>query len=107
MPVLDEVKKLIGLTDNLQDAQLRILEQLTTQQLQVLLDVDVVPPKYEFIITSVVVARFNRIGNEGMQSYSQEGESVSYSQSDFDPYRDIIDHATSTRRRGNIVFFDN
>ena len=44
-----------------------------------------------------------------MQSYSQEGESITYPASDFDEYTNVIERynseKNSEKKRGKIVFF--
>jgi len=40
-----------------------------------------------------------------MQSYSQEGESITYPASDFDEYTNVIERYNSEKKRGKIVFF--
>ena len=48
---------------------------------------DEVPPQLSSIVVDISVARFNRIGSEGSNSHSVEGESYSWSpDGDFEPY---------------------
>ena len=61
------------------------------------------PEELSYIVTEMAVARFNRIGNEGMSSYTQEGESITYG-SDISPYLTAIQswnekHGTKGRVR--------
>ena len=44
-----------------------------------------------YIITEIAVVRYNRIGSEGLSSHSVEGESQSWSDTDFAPYQEEID----------------
>ena len=39
---------------------------------------DTVPKDLEYIIIEVTISRYNLVGNEGMDSYSQDGESIQY-----------------------------
>lgn len=103
--VLDTVKTLAGIKDNLQDDVIKTLEVMTREQLAMLVDEDSVPKKLEPIIQHVVLARFNRLGNEGYSSYSQEGESISYPSSDFDEYSSTISHYMSEQNRGKIIMW--
>lgn len=85
--MLTDIKKLLtGTTDE----KLTIIEQLTKDRLAVLLLVDDVPKKFNYMITDISIKRFNRISNEGMKSYSQEGLSITFPDSDFDEYADEI-----------------
>lgn len=49
-----------------------------------------VPYQFNDVLVEVTIKRFNRISNEGMTSYSQEGESLNFADSDFDEYMDEI-----------------
>ena len=63
-----------------------------------------VPPPLEAVVLPVTLARFNRLGNEGMQSYSQEGESITYPASDFIEYADVIERYNTERNVGESCF---
>ncbi|NCB82120.1 MAG: phage head-tail connector protein, partial [Bacilli bacterium] len=60
-------------------------------------DIKEVPPELEYVVLDVSLKRFNRIGQEGMQSYSQEGLSMTFSESDFDEYADEIESWRKSR----------
>lgn len=85
---LKDIKTLLtGTTDD----KLEVIEKLTRERLVVLLSVDEdVPDKFEYIVTDVSIKRFNRISNEGMKSYSQEGLSITFPDSDFEEYASEI-----------------
>ena len=68
------------------DDRLDVIERRTKERICVLLGVSAVPQIFEHIVYEVATKRFNRIGNEGMQSYSQEGLSMTFPDSDFDEY---------------------
>lgn len=85
--VSDDVKALLG-SDI--DKKLEVIERRTSERLKIKMKVDSVPTDYEYIVNDVVLKRFNRIGNEGMQAYSQEGLSMTFPDSDFDEYADEI-----------------
>lgn len=106
MKVINTVKLLAGITDNKQDDVISALEEMTRNQLSMMVDERSVPPPLEAVVLPVTLARFNRLGNEGMQSYSQEGESITYPASDFNEYADVIDRYNTERKRGRIVFFN-
>ena len=70
--------------------KLAIVEKLTAQRLNVLLGTTTVPDKFQYILTNVVGARYARIGNEGMQSSTQDGLSMTFNEDDFAPYLNEI-----------------
>lgn len=86
--IAEDVKKLLGGT---QDDKLEVIERRTKERLASLLGVSDVPDDFEYISYEVTLKRFNRIGQEGMQSYSQEGLSMAFPDSDFSEYRREID----------------
>lgn len=88
MAIKDDVKKLLsGSTDD----KLEVIERRTRERLASLLSVSVTPESLEYIVFDVTNKRFNRIGQEGMQSYSQEGLSMAFPDSDFSEYQNEID----------------
>ncbi|MEO1768269.1 phage head-tail connector protein [Candidatus Enterococcus ferrettii] len=83
MSITEDVKKLLTGTV---DEKLEIIERRTVERLRFLLGVEEVPEEFEYISYEVTLKRFNRVGNEGMASYSQEGLSMTFPDSDFDEY---------------------
>lgn len=82
MDLLTNLKLLLDLTDldTELDTKLNlIIEQSKKKVLAYLPNIPVVPDDLSYIVLELSVVRFNRIGNEGMTSYSQDGESIAYS----------------------------
>ena len=103
MASLDDFKTMIGLAsdDTSQDSILSLILKNTDLQLRFKLGLDVgepVPSELAYIPIEVAVRRYNRLKNEGMSSYTQEGESISFNSNDFDDFQaDIADW----RKRNN------
>lgn len=77
------------------DKKLEVIERRTKDRLKSMLGLSVeagVPPEFESIVYEVTLKRFNRIGNEGMASYSQEGLSMTFPDSDFTEYANEIEN---------------
>ena len=94
-PTLEDLKVMIGLADdNAQfDKVLGLIIKNTNLQLKFKLGLKPsgsVPTELEYIPMEVCVKRFNRLKNEGMTSYSQEGETISFDSNDFDDFLDDI-----------------
>lgn len=104
MSVLDDVKVL---TSDNNEAKFEVIQRLTEQRLQSILGlVDNVPQELDYIVTDVVLKRFNRISNEGISSYSQEGESMTFQDSDFDEYaNEITRYKSRLNDKSGIVRF--
>lgn len=107
MSVTDDIKTLIS---GSVDDKLKVIERLTRDRLSVLMGIVGIPSEYEYIVSDVTLKRFNRIGNEGMTSYSQEGESISFPDSDFEEYMAEItefkhlDDDSYGARKGKVRF---
>lgn len=102
MTVLEDVKELLGIEGCDLDARLSIIIRNKEQQVLSYLpqDTESVPVELEHIVCELAIARFNRIGNEGMKIYGQEGESVTYESDEMSPYLYEID-AWNKKQRGN------
>ena len=82
--VLNDVKLLLGLQTD--DVKLDTIVRLTESRLSV----QIIPDELEYIITEVSIKRFNRIGSEGVQTHSVEGESMSFNDDDFSSFSSEI-----------------
>lgn len=103
--ILKEVIMLIGLKDEKQDDLLNVLIANTASQFKIILGQPTIPAELYFIWSNVVVSRYNRLGQEGMVSYSQEGEGFSFQTNDFEPYMTLIDKFIGNDGQGKVVFF--
>ncbi|WP_049530170.1 phage head-tail connector protein [Streptococcus pseudopneumoniae] len=90
MADISQVKTLLGIDDNLQDTLLHTISTLTTSHFLAYAGVDDVPQGLDYIITEVMIKRFNRIGAEGLTRHDIEGASMSFSSDDFKEYDSII-----------------
>lgn len=90
MDILEKVKVLLGIEDNLQDDLLEVIQSQTEEHFKQYAKTDKVPESCQFIIVDVMVKRFNRLGAEGLKSRSIEGASSTYDEHDLEPYDDII-----------------
>ncbi len=93
MAVLDDVKLLLDISDEDTDMDKKLELIIKNAEWQVLSylpsRLKEVPDMLSYIVCELSVTRFNRLGNEGMSSYSQEGESITYGD-DISPYLSAI-----------------
>ena len=94
-PALEDLKTMIGLlpSNTSFDETLGLIISNTNLQLKFKLGLkptEMVPTELAYIPMEVCVKRFNRLKNEGMTSYSQEGETISFNSNDFDDFLDDI-----------------
>ena len=111
MEVIDKIKTLLGLKDNDQDNLLNVIIENTEQALCFELSVDEVPKELDYVLVEVAIKRFNRLKDEGMTSYSQEGESITFNSSDFNDFNSDIqqwraDNNKNERSLGKVHFIN-
>ncbi|EHZ0459629.1 phage head-tail connector protein [Enterococcus faecalis] len=63
---------------------------ITEKQLLAKLKTDEIPEKLDYIVPSIAVKRYNRLGFEGMEQHSQSEETISYNLDDFGEFQDEI-----------------
>ena len=81
MDLLANLKLLLDLTDSDTELDVKlnlIIDQSKKKVLAYLPNTTLVPDDLSYIVLELSVVRFNRIGNEGMTNYSQEGQSIAY-----------------------------
>lgn len=91
--MLKDLKRMLGLSgqnDEELDQKLEWILDTTRARLIVLLGGIDPGDDLDYIVTEVAIVRFNRIGSEGFQSHTVEGESVGFLNSDFEPYMSDI-----------------
>ena len=111
---LDDLKTMLQLTTDKQDALLKLIIKNTEQALSFKLSLsedESIPNDLAFIALEVCVRRYNRISNEGMASYSQEGQSITFNSSDFDDFMDDINawreqNGKNVKSLGHAQFFN-
>ena len=107
--MLEEIKTLLGIKDNLQDDVLGVIIKNVTSHLVGLLGKPI-PAELNYIIVEISVRRFNRLGTEGMKSETVEGHKVDFYDldKDFDPFLGIIeahkDVVPEAPKRGKVMF---
>lgn len=111
---IEELKTMLQLTTDKQDSLLKLIIKNTEQALSFKLSLsedESIPNDLAFIALEVCVRRYNRISNEGMASYSQEGQSITFNSSDFDDFMDDINawreqNGKNVRSLGHVQFFN-
>lgn len=90
--LLDDIKTALSITSDDRDKLLNLIIKRTTQRLKSKLHLtsEDIPSSLEFILFEVSIRRYNRMSNEGMTSYSQDGESITFNDDDFAGFEDDI-----------------
>lgn len=107
--MLEDLKVLLGIaTDDAdRDALLKLIIASVTARLKVLLGGVEPPESLEYIVREVCVIRYNKIGSEGMESHTVEGESQQFTDNDFVGFMDDIQAFLDTQKgsvRGKVRF---
>ncbi len=101
--MLEKLKMMLGIapSDTDRDALLALIVDGVTARLKVLLGGLAPPDSLSYIILDVSIIRFNKIGSEGMESHSVEGESLQFTDNDFSAFADDIQAFLSSQQGGN------
>lgn len=105
--MLDDLKLMLGIDGNDRDALLMLIISSVTARLKNLLGGIDPPEDMQHIIREVSIIRFNRIGSEGMDSHTVEGESQQFTDNDFSGFMDEIQaflDAQKESKRGKVRF---
>lgn len=108
MSILQDVKDVLELPDDSKDNQLTGFINRISKRLRVRLNFPpTVPDELDYIVVECAIKRFRQKGDEGMSSYSQEGESIHYD-SLLDEYEQEIlawnEKQSGRKKRGRIRF---
>lgn len=88
---LETVKILTGVDNEQITAIYNMYEKRLFNRLeQSLLEVIEIPSELEYILAECTIARFNRIGSEGMESESMDGHTAHYVDKDLSDYEHAI-----------------
>ncbi|HJA23524.1 MAG TPA: phage head-tail connector protein [Candidatus Limosilactobacillus intestinavium] len=112
--MLKNLKTMLGITTDKKDELLNLIIKNTEQALRFKLGLnseEAIPSELSYIALEVCVRRYNRISNEGMASYSQEGESITFNSDDFDDFADDINawreqNGKNVKSLGKLQFFN-
>lgn len=89
----EDLKTMLQLSTDKMDSVLELIIKNTVAQARFKLGLtteEEFPSELSYIPLEVCVKRYNRLKNEGMSSYSQEGESITFDNTDFDSFLDDI-----------------
>lgn len=111
---IDDLKVMLGLSadETDQDSLLKLIQKQVEIRLKSKLHLtskDSVPEELDYITFEVCIRRYNRLKNEGMSSYSQDGESMTFNDDDFAGFdKEIADYLSnnSDSSEPKIAFID-
>lgn len=92
--LLNDLKTMLMIKDNEQDDLLTLIIKKTVKSTRFKLGLgtqDDFPSEMDYIPFEVCIRRYNRLKNEGMSSYTQEGEAITFNANDFDDFASDIE----------------
>lgn len=95
----------IDSTDSSSDDLLNLVVKRTKQRLLAKIKKgpdETVPNQLEYILFEVSVRRFNRLNNEGMKSYSEDGENITFNEDDFTGFENEISNYLSDQNESQM-----
>ena len=107
--MLENLKMMLGVaTDDISlDDKLRLIIKNATARLKTLLGGIDPPETLDYIIFEVAIVRFNKIGSEGFESHSVEGENITFTNADFKDFEADIQAFLDSQKdstRGKVSF---
>lgn len=104
MDYLARVKTLTGVFE--QDELLTEIIQVVEEKISLYLGLNEVPKPLGWIVVELSVARFNRIGSEGMSSESVDGGTSSYIEDELGQYKHYLNEymRQNTKNKGYRLF---
>lgn len=100
---IEELKTMIGLTSDSSDNLLKLIVDKTVKRMRFKLGLkaeELFPDDLSYIPFEVCIRRYNRRANEGMASYTQEGQSFTFSDNDFAEFeQDIEDWKDANQKK--------
>lgn len=107
--MLNDLKLMLGISldDTSLDDKLKLIISAVTARLKMLLGGVEPPESLDYIIREVSIIRFNKIGSEGLASHTVEGESLTFTDSDFSGFMNDIQAYLETQKssaRGRVRF---
>ena len=89
------------------DELLKDIVDMTSQRLKSLTGLNEISSDLDYIVVEVSIKRFNRLKNEGMKTYSQEGESIAFDDNDFAEFSTEIKRLANKNLGSTTVKFVN
>lgn len=108
---LADLKTMLQLDTDDMDSVLNLIIKNTVAQTRFKLGLqseDPFPEEMAYIPLQVCVKRYNKLKNEGMSQYTQEGESITFNANDFDEFLDDLEAwKQDNNDNGVLVHFYN
>jgi hypothetical protein len=107
--MLDNLKLMLGIAaeDTTLDDKLRLIISNATTRLKTLIGGIDPPETLDYIIFEVAIVRFNKIGSEGFEIHSVEGENITFTNADFKDFEADIQAFLASQKettRGKVRF---
>lgn len=91
---------------NVEDSELGVINELIdiqTESLLLLINEKTLPKNMEFIVVETTIARYNRIGSEGLDSERIDIVNQTFTKNIFEPYQKLISEYRKNKYRIRVV----
>ena len=95
--ILTRVKAILGVQDK--DSLLEVLIQNQTEALLAVIGETVLPESLMYIVVETVIARYNRLGSEGLKSETIDVIGQTFTENLLEPYQTQISGYLSTKNK--------
>lgn len=89
--IVQEVKESLEISSSDKDGLIKSIVKRCMQPILNYIKESTVPSELEYIVVEMALARYNKLGSEGITNESIDGVSYSYSNDILDGYRDDLD----------------
>jgi hypothetical protein len=108
--ILKDVKTITGVADDATIDKLIIYIRNATHEIELFLGIDSIDDRLADIVQQMAVAKYRKEMFEGTKAASEEGLSFTYSDSDLDPFKEMLTRWQSSQqvkeRHGGVMTFD-
>lgn len=87
---LDNVKLVLSITNDKQDELLTILLTNAINTVCLYVDCEQIPKQLEFVAEQMTVARYRKLGSEGISSEAVDVLKTTFQTDDLRPYKDVL-----------------
>lgn len=106
MALLDEIKLLKGIRDDLQDNLLTLIIEESEQRILGYINSNrseplvIIPSEISYIVRDVAIKRFNKLNSEGTKSDTEEGRKLDWESSYLSEYEPILNRYADKKESG-------
>lgn len=99
MDILTRVKNIMDIKNQEKDIILGELIEVMTNAVNLYCGAETLPIQLEFVVVEATIARYNRLGSEGLKSENIDVIGLSYIEDILEPYKPYMDAYKQTNKK--------